>query len=88
MSLYFRTEHSGDGFHSGRLVGSHRDSSRDVADQDIEKCRSSQQKSSAPTLCLGRTAKRDEAEKVKEQPPILKYIKTQVRTSDMAITGT
>jgi len=37
---------------------------------------------------VGRTAKRDEAEKVKEQPPILKYIKTQVRNCDMAITGT
>jgi hypothetical protein len=37
---------------------------------------------------VGRTAKRDEAEKVKEQPPVLKYIKTQVRTSDVAITGT
>jgi hypothetical protein len=37
---------------------------------------------------VGRTAKRDEAEEVKEQPPILKYIKTQVRNCDMAIIGT
>jgi hypothetical protein len=37
---------------------------------------------------VGRTAKRDEAEKVKEQPPILKYIKTQVRICDVDITGT
>jgi hypothetical protein len=37
---------------------------------------------------VGRTAKRDEAEKVKEQPPILKYIKMQVRHCDMAVTGT
>ena len=88
MSFCFRTERSVDGSHSGRLVGSHRDSSRDVADQDAEKCRSSQQKSSAPTLCVGKTAKRDEAEKVKELPPILKYIKTQVRKCGMAIAGT
>ena len=73
-----------DGSHSGRLVGSHRDSSRDVADQDTEKCRSNQQKSSAPTLCVGRTAKRDESDKVKDQPPVLKYIKTQVGISDIA----
>ena len=75
-----------DGSHSGRLAGSHRDSSRDVVDQDAEKCRSSQQKSSAPTLCVGRTAKGDEAEKVKEQPPILKYIKTQVRKLQVPVT--
>jgi hypothetical protein len=37
---------------------------------------------------VGRTAKRDETDKAKEQPPILKYIKTQVRICDLAIIGT
>jgi hypothetical protein len=80
--FFFRTERNADGSHSGRLLGSQRDSSRDIADQDVDKCRSSQQKSyvaSAATLSLGKTPKKDENEKLKEQPPILKYIKTQVR---------
>jgi hypothetical protein len=79
--FYFRTERNTDGSHSGRLAGSHRDSSRDIADQVVEKCCSGQQKSfvaSAATLPLRKTPKKHEAEKLKEQPPILKYIKTQV----------
>ncbi|XP_021940294.1 protein unc-80 homolog isoform X4 [Zootermopsis nevadensis] len=77
-----RTERNADGSHSGRPAGSHRDSSRDIADQSIEKCYGSQQKSSvvsAANLPSGKTLKKDETEKLKEQPPILKYIKTQVR---------
>jgi hypothetical protein len=79
--IFFRTERNANGSHSGRLLGSQRDSSRDIADQDVDKCRSNQQKSSvssAAALSLGKTPKRDETEKLKEQPPILKYIKTQV----------
>ncbi|XP_069694360.1 protein unc-80 homolog isoform X2 [Periplaneta americana] len=72
-----RTERNTDGSHSGRIIGSHRDSSRDIADQDVEKCRSSHQKSAA-TLSV-KKSKKQESEKLKEQPPILKYIKTQVR---------
>jgi hypothetical protein len=80
-NIFFRTERNADGSHSGRLLGSQRDSSRDIAQQDVDKCRSNQQKSyvaSAANLSLGKTSKKDESEKLKEQPPILKYIKTQV----------
>jgi hypothetical protein len=87
MSIHFfppRTERNADGSHSGRLLGSQRDSSRDIAHQDVDKCHSNQQKSSAATLSLGKTPRKDESEKLKEQPPILKYIKTQVSLNFIA----
>jgi hypothetical protein len=81
---FSRTERNADGSHSGRLLGSQRDSSRDIAHQDVDKCHSNQQKLSAATLSLRRSTKKDETEKSKELPPILKYIKTQVRPNYVA----
>nr|CAD7425389.1 unnamed protein product [Timema monikensis] len=67
-----RIERNIDGPHSGRLLGSHRDSSRDITDQDCERGRS-----------LPRTMpsykKKYQEEKPKEQPQVLKYIKAHVR---------
>nr|CAD7260717.1 unnamed protein product [Timema shepardi] len=67
-----RIERNIDGSHSARLLGSHRDSSRDITDQDCERGRS-----------LPRTMpsykKKYQEEKPKEQPQVLKYIKAHVR---------
>lgn len=56
---------------SGRLTGGHRDSSKDLVDQDSERGRAGSSKRLAPE---------DEEESRDEEPPvILKYIKTQVK---------
>ena len=61
----YRIERNIDGSQTGR--GSHKDSAKDVTDGDTDK----------PHLETKRVKKKKADEK-KDQPPILKYIKTQV----------
>ncbi|XP_070172138.1 protein unc-80 homolog isoform X4 [Polyergus mexicanus] len=63
----YKIEKNLDGSQSGRST--QRDSSKDLAEQDSEKCKESSKKITA----------NDDVEEDKELPPILKYVKTQVK---------
>ena len=67
--LFQRIDKSLEGSQSGRLTSGNRDSSKDLADQDSERGRTSTKKFTPD----------DREEPDKEPPAILKYIKTQVK---------
>lgn len=64
-----RIDRNTDGFNSSRHIAGHQESSRDITDQNFEKINN---------IYSSKTSGKSE-EKTKEQPPVLKYIKTQVR---------
>ncbi|XP_046741954.1 protein unc-80 homolog isoform X2 [Diprion similis] len=61
-----RIERALDGSQSGRLIGGHRDSSKDIAESDFDRGKDSSKRS-------------DKDNRSKNLPPISKYIKTQVK---------
>lgn len=67
MKTLCRVERNIDGSQTGR--GSHKDSAKDVTDGDAEK-----------SQLEAKQVKKKKQDEKKDQPPILKYIKTQVGT--------